>query len=121
MHARWRMPAQFVLRHPPDHLWRRVRTKAQIERWALRDLILQLLEAYVNGQFVPTKPPPPAPARAQDELIEWRFTCPYCKRAMVVDVTAAHVHGELQIHAVACPHCSIIVQRMLPSAPVAVR
>ena len=114
------MPAQFVLRHPPDHLWRRVRTKAQIERWALRDLILQLLDGYVSGQFVPTKPPLP-PDRVYDELIELRFTCPYCERAMIVDVTAAHVDSELQIHAVACPHCSIIVQRMLPSAPVAVR
>jgi hypothetical protein len=112
--------SHFILHNPPREVWQRFRTKAQLEGWSLRDLILQLLDGYASGQFVPTKPPPLTSALVRGDLLELRFTCPHCHCAMIVDVPAVNDSSDLELHTVICASCSTATVRMLPGAPTSI-
>lgn len=107
--------AQFNLRNIDDRLWGRVATRAQLAGWPLQALTLQLLEDFAEGRITPTQPPPMAPAPVRDGVVVLRFTCPKCNKAMKVLVTHVPGFGYMNFHAVECPHCHQVTERMLPA------
>jgi len=64
---------QFVLRDVPPDLWSHFRTRAQSEGWALRSLILQLMEDYASGQVTPS-------AAAPENLAAYAWLRPYYRQ-----------------------------------------
>ena len=111
----------FQLRDIDDQLWGRAATRAQLEGWPLRDLMLSFLKGYADGTIVPPGPPPRPRPPERDGVVELRFTCPKCNKSMVVDVTARRGFSYMGFYAVECPSCSKITERALPGDIVEIR
>lgn len=107
--------ANFQLRDVDAKRWARIATRAQLDGWPLKELILTLLDDYQAGRVKPSQPPPMAPARMRsDYVVILKFTCPHCNKVMEVDCQHRSGFGYMNFYAVECPHCHKVTERMLP-------
>lgn len=107
--------ANFQLRDIDDKTWQRIATRAQLEGWPLRELIVTLLEDYQAGRVGPSKNAPmSAAAMRKDYVVILKFTCPKCNKSMEVDCAYRQHPPQLNFYAVDCPHCHQITERALP-------
>jgi hypothetical protein len=107
--------ATFNLKDIDDRQWGTIATRAQLAGWPLRALALQLLDDFAAGRITPSQPPPMDPAPVQGDAVVLRFTCPKCNKSMKVLVKHVPGFGYMQFHAVECPHCHAVTERMLPA------
>lgn len=111
----------FQLRNVDDQLWGRAATRAQLEGWPLRELMIAFLKGYADGSIQPPGVPPLPKPTPREGVVELRFTCPKCSKTMVVDAKASTGFGHMGFAAVECPSCQRVTERALPGDLVKVR
>lgn len=106
----------WILRNPPEPLWKNFTLKAKREGWPLKDLILRFAQDFVDGKITPSVRPPVALS-----VVAIPHTCKTCGKPFEIEIRHAPGFSIMDFYLVDCPHCGAHLHLQLPAEPVNVR